>query len=89
MAARNKNLIGPRIQELRDLAGLSQDDLAAKIQLAGWDLSRGGLSKIEAGIRRVNDAEIWVLAKILGLSIPELYPKKPKDVLNVVRQGRG
>lgn len=47
---------------------------AAKIQVAGWDLSRGGLSKIEAQLRRVNDAELLVLARALGCEVQDLYP---------------
>lgn len=65
------------------------DRLAAKLQLAGWDLSRAGLSKIEAGLRRVNDAETWMLARVLGCPLPDLYPARANGVLAVLRQGRG
>ncbi len=89
MAANSQNLVGPQVRRLRTAAGLSQEALAAKLQLAGWDLSRGGLSKIEACLRRVNDAELWVLAKALSCSIPELFPARPKGLVAVLRQGRG
>lgn len=89
MTPNQQNLVGPQVRRLRTAAGLSQEALAAKLQLFGWDLSRGGLSKIEACLRRVNDAELWVLAKTLSCSIPDLYPNRPKTLATVLRQGRG
>ncbi len=89
MAAATQNLVGPQVRRLRTAAGLSQEALAAKLQLAGWDLSRGGLSKIEACLRRVNDAELWVLAKALSCPMADLFPARPKLVTQILRQGRG
>jgi transcriptional regulator with XRE-family HTH domain len=89
MAANSQNLVGPQVRRLRTAAGLSQEALAAKLQLAGWDLSRGGLSKIEARLRRVNDAELWVLAKALSCPMAALFPARPKLLVTVLRQGRG
>ncbi len=84
-----QNLVGPAIRRLRMDAGLSQEALAAKLQVAGWDLTRGGLSKIEARLRRVNDAELLVLAKVLKCGVAELYPAKPLNLARVLRQARG
>ncbi len=89
MAATSQNLVGPQVRRLRTQAGLSQEAFAAKLQLSGWDLSRGGLSKIEAGLRRVNDAELWVLAKTLSCPMADLFPARPKLLAKVLRQGRG
>jgi transcriptional regulator with XRE-family HTH domain len=89
MAANSQNLVGPQVRRLRTAAGLSQEALAAKLQLEGWDLSRGGLSKIEACLRRVNDAELWVLAKTLDCPMVELFPARPKQLVAVLRQGKG
>jgi transcriptional regulator with XRE-family HTH domain len=87
---RHQNLIGPIVRKLRMAAGLSQEALAAKLQMAGWDITRGGLSKIEARIRRVNDAEVLVLATVLKCGLSDLYPKpNRKDVAQVLRQARG
>ena len=69
-------------------AGLSQEGLAAKLQLGGWDLSRGGLSKIEAQLRRVNDAEIYLFAKVLKCEMGDLFPKRPRNLDEVVRSAR-
>lgn len=87
---RQQNIVGPVVRKLRMAAGLSQEALAAQLQVAGWDLTRGGLSKIEARLRRVNDAEVLVLATVLKCGLSDLYPKPNwKDVAQVLRQARG
>jgi ribosome-binding protein aMBF1 (putative translation factor) len=43
-----KNNIGPQVRRQRYALGWSQSILAAKLQIAGFDISRSGVSKIEA-----------------------------------------
>ena len=69
------NITGRQIAKLRTAKGLSQDQLAGKCQRAGWDISRGTLAKIEAGVRCVSDGEILLLAKALEVSVAELFPE--------------
>ena len=88
MAASKQNLVGTQIRRLRMAAGLSQEALAAKLQLAGWDISRAGLSKIESRLRRVNDAEAYLLAKVLGCALTDIFPLRPTGIKEVLRQGR-
>jgi transcriptional regulator with XRE-family HTH domain len=88
VADKNQNIVGPVIRSMRMDAGLSQEKLALKVQLSGWDLSRGGLSKIEAQLRRVNDAELLVISRALGCEIQDLYPKRVSGLRDVLRQGR-
>ena len=88
MAAHHQNIVGSCVRRFRIQADLSQDALAAKLQLQGWDISRAGISKIEARLRRVNDAELWMLARALSKSVEKLYPSRPKDLEKVLRQGR-
>ena len=88
MSALNQNLIGPQVRRLRMEAGLSQEAFAAKLQVAGWDISRAGLSKIESRLRRVNDAELYLLAKVLGCELAGLFPNRPSGIKDVLRQGR-
>lgn len=87
MEQKQQNLIGPTVRRLRLEAGLSQDELAAKIQIEDWDLSRAGLSKIEARLRRVNDAELLILAQVLKCGVMDLYPTDLSELSEVVRQG--
>jgi transcriptional regulator with XRE-family HTH domain len=42
------NLVGPQIQRIRYELGLTQEQLAARCQVVGLDISRGTLSQIEA-----------------------------------------
>ena len=67
---------------------MTQDAFAARCQLQGWDLSRETLAKIEGGIRRVNDAEVYMLAKALGCPVEEMFKVKKTDVLPVLRHGK-
>ena len=68
----NENIVGPTVRELREKKGMTQPQLVAKLNIAGWDLSRGTFSKIEAQIRRVTDYEILMLADSLGIDAAEL-----------------
>jgi transcriptional regulator with XRE-family HTH domain len=70
--AEMQNIVGPVIRELRDKKKMSQAQLVAKLNLMGWDLSRGTLAKIEAQIRCVADYEIPILAASVGVEPPEL-----------------
>ena len=65
------NVVGERVRLARRINAsqkLSQSELAAKLQLDNWHISRGGIAKIEAGVRRVTDVEVKKLAKVLGVS---------------------
>lgn len=64
------NIIGNRVRlaRIKKTPRMTQDELANKLQLNGWDISRGGLAKIEAGIRKVYDYEAIKLAKALDVS---------------------
>jgi DNA-binding XRE family transcriptional regulator len=55
-----------------DALGLTQEQLAARCQLRGLDISRGTLSQIEAQLRCVVDSELLLLAKVLRVSADEL-----------------
>ncbi|MES2920634.1 MAG: helix-turn-helix transcriptional regulator [Verrucomicrobiota bacterium] len=46
--------------------------LAARCQAVGWDISRGTFTRIESGLRRVNDAELVNLAKVLRCGVADL-----------------
>ena len=72
------NIIGKQVSRLRTGLGISQDQLSARCQRAGLDISRGTLAKIEAGIRCVSDQEALLLAKALEVSVAELFPRGKK-----------
>ena len=76
-------MIGPNLRFLRKEKGWTQQRFASKCALQGWGLSRAGISKIEAGIRRINDGEILLLADVLEVPILELYMNEHSQKLEV------
>jgi len=66
-----KNIVGKRIQDARRKFNppLTQEELAIRLELDGWKISRGTLSKIEAGIRMVTDFEAAFLARTLNVNL--------------------
>ena len=71
--ANQMNVIGPQVRQLREQQKLTQVELAARCNLAGWNISRGTLAKIEAKVRRVTDDEVALLAKALKVDIERLF----------------
>ena len=71
---RYKNNVGPQVRRRRYALGWSQSDLATKLQLAGWDISRSGVSKIEARLSYVDDKALLYLAEVLKIPVQELFP---------------
>ena len=69
-----QNIVGPQIRKLRYERDISQAELAARCEVMGFVVSRGTLAKIEAGIRCVNDQELWIIARSLRVSLDALYP---------------
>jgi transcriptional regulator with XRE-family HTH domain len=67
------NLIGPKVRKIRESQGITQEDLTARCNVLGWDISRGTLAKIESQVRRVTDEEAALLARVLRVEIQDLY----------------
>jgi transcriptional regulator with XRE-family HTH domain len=70
------NLVGPQVRKFRIGENCTQEALAAKLQVEGWDVSRESLAKLEAQFRRVPDCELLFLAKVLGVEVMDLFPAK-------------
>ncbi|WP_264404002.1 helix-turn-helix domain-containing protein [Vibrio owensii] len=70
------NVVGVRIRELRKQQKLTQLELAAKCNVAGLDISRGTLAKIEAGVRQVLDTEVVQIAIALKVKESDLFPHR-------------
>ena len=67
-----KNICGARVKEARKRLGLSQIDLAARLQVEGVVIERDSVSRIEIGTRFVADYELVILARVLGVSVTYL-----------------
>ncbi len=72
-----RNLIGPRLKELRRAARprISQEDLCGRIAQFGVILSRTQIAKIESGRRPVMDFELAAFAQALRVELHELMPQ--------------
>lgn len=75
-----KNAVGPVIRKLRNERAWTQEILAAKIQLRGWDCTRSWLAKIEAQQVCVKDFELLYFAAVFEKTLEKLFatvsPKK-------------
>lgn len=65
----NKNIVGARVTEARLARGMKQNELLARLQTAGVDLSTPALSLLEGQKRPVSDIELKALADILEVSV--------------------
>jgi transcriptional regulator with XRE-family HTH domain len=72
-----KNNIGPQVRRIRYSRGWSQSIFATKLQVAGLDISRSGVSKIEARLSYVDDRTLVYLAEALKVPMQNLFP--PRD----------
>ena len=70
------NICGKNVAFLRKNKGLSQRQLADALQLAGLDIDKNAVQRIECGKRFVTDIEIIVIADTLGVSLDALLRRE-------------
>lgn len=66
------NICGANIAVYRKEMGLSQKKLADKLQLAGLDIDKNAIQRIEARLRFVTDIELLYFSEVLEKSIEKL-----------------
>ena len=68
------NMCGKQIKQLRlnSTPKMSQRALADKLQLAGIDVDKNAIQRIESGKRFVTDIELKALAKIFEVNLDDL-----------------
>ena len=66
-------MVGQNIEQLRKEKGIKQKDFIAKMQVMGCDINPTSYSKLEGQVRNATDKEIYVISKILGVSMEELF----------------
>ncbi len=64
---------GKNLRALRMAAGLTQEEIAAKLQLHNCDISRSSYSQIECGIHNIRITELVALKEILGVSYDAFF----------------
>ena len=70
------NICGKNIATLRKGMRLSQRELADKMQLAGIDIDKNAVQRIECGKRFVTDIEIIAFSKVLSVNYDVLLEKE-------------
>lgn len=73
MNAKIEKCVGNNIRKLRERAGLTQEQVAARLQVAGCDITRSAVAKIEVGQRHLYPDEIILIKEILGASYEEIF----------------
>ena len=68
--------IGQNIRRLRERADMTQEVLAAKLQLCGCDITRSAVAKIEVGNRHLYPDEILLIRQILGAEYDEIFSQE-------------
>ena len=75
-ASGEKNLVGSRLIELRKRDGLSQRALAYRLQLAGYDIDKNVITRIETNKRYVTDLELKAFSELFHVSYDYLIDGK-------------
>ncbi len=65
--------VGNNIRRIREEKGMTQDTLAAKLQLNGCDITRSAVAKIEVGQRHLYPDEIILIRKILNTTYDAIF----------------
>ena len=65
--------VGNNIRILREKAGITQEQLAARLQVNGCDITRSAVAKIEVGQRHLYPDEIILLKSILKVSYDDIF----------------
>lgn len=68
-----ENKVGNNIRKIREAKGMTQEMLAAKLQLNGCDITRSAIAKIEVGQRHLYPDEIILMRRILNTSYEEIF----------------
>lgn len=67
------NLVGRNIKKYRKLNKMSQQKLSNQLELLGVYVCRGSISRIEDMSRTVTDIELFAIAKVLHVSVIDLF----------------
>ncbi|MCI9408552.1 MAG: helix-turn-helix transcriptional regulator [Oscillospiraceae bacterium] len=68
--------VGNNIRTLRENKNITQEILAAKLQVNGCDITRSAVAKIEVGQRHLYPDEIILIKRILGVTYDEIFDIK-------------
>ena len=67
------NMVGKNIERMRKQRGIKQKDFISRMQTMGIDINPTSYSKLEGQVRLASDKELYVSAKILNVTVDELF----------------
>lgn len=67
------NMVGANVRKFRIARNMSQQMLSNKLEMMAIYICRGSISRIEDKRRTVTDIELYGIAKVLGVSVTDLY----------------
>lgn len=66
---------GNKLRKIRESKKMTQEVVAAKMQLGGCDITRSAVAKIEVGQRHIYVDEILLLKEIFDVNFDEMFYK--------------
>ncbi len=72
MNEKTEKAVGLNIRNLRITAGLTQEQMSARLQVRGCDITRSALAKIEVGQRHLYPDELILIKEILNVSYDDI-----------------
>ena len=73
MDALYEKKIGNKIRSIREKRKITQEELSAKLQVRGCDITRSALANIEVGQRHIDPDEIRHFKEILNVEYDDLF----------------
>ena len=72
----DSNLIGPAVAKMRYQRGWTQDDLVAKMQILGCNITRDVLANIETRRSVATDMQIAFFVEVFKVDVKDLFPTR-------------
>lgn len=73
------NMVGANERKFRIARNMSQQMLSNKLEMMAIYICRGSISRIEDKRRTVTDIELYGIAKVLGVSVTDLYEEVTQE----------
>ncbi|MGN0635628.1 MAG: helix-turn-helix domain-containing protein [Acutalibacteraceae bacterium] len=67
------NLCGKRLSEIRKSKGISQRELAKRMQLKGYDVDHYFIRRVENGERFVTDIDLKIFCETLDIHLSDIF----------------
>ena len=73
MDIKYEKMVVQNIKTLRNIKGITQEQLAIKLQVNGCDITRSTIAKMEVGQRHIYIDELKSIKEILNIPFDELF----------------